>query len=237
MGAMVSARTGDALCWLRAFLLALVGLLTGATGHLIAGGTLPAPSWLAALVGLVAVAVRPFLREPASTRRVVVVLASGEAFVHVALSALTARMRVGDGSGGLVSAAGSMPPMEHHAPGHSAAHVAVQTPAAISMWFQHLLSEGISGNDVLMADAHLVAVIVVGLWLSSGERALWALLSLAAFRFVAACVALSHPLWVWTGNLPLKTHRAATERLTRPPSPAPDCPAVTRRGPPRVLCA
>jgi hypothetical protein len=73
---------------LRAVLLSGVALGTGCLAHLSAGGLMPGPLPLLALLVLGAVLARPLLHRQASTPRLVAMLVGGQAAVHLALTAL-----------------------------------------------------------------------------------------------------------------------------------------------------
>jgi hypothetical protein len=204
------ATAGWTLRWLRACILATVALFTGVTAHASAGEALPAIWILLIALGVVAVAVEPLLRGPASTRRVVSLLVSGELFIHAALTLMTQFAPRGSAA---------MPGM-HHARGLRDA-------------LPHLASD-LSGRAALMVDAHLAAMVVVGLWLAAGERALWTLFSLAVRPFADAVQSLLHaPVWALTAVVVVEEGRLAFhESSRRPLRQTPTARRVTRRGPP-----
>lgn len=204
------ATAGWALRWLRACTLATVALYTGVTAHVSAGEALPATWTLLIALGIVATAVEPLLRGPASTRRVVSLLVGGELFIHVALTLMAELAPRGSGA---------MAGM-HHARG-----LLDVLPD---------LASGLSGRTALMVDAHLVAMAVVGLWLAAGERALWTLFSLAVRPFTDAVHALLRaPITAPTAFvLPEDGRVAFDESNRRPFRETPAARRVTRRGPP-----
>jgi hypothetical protein len=206
-----TATAAGALRWARAAVLATVALLTAALAHVGAGDRLPSTPALAALLAAVTLLVAPLLRHPASTRCVVLLMAGGETCLHFALSALT------HAPGGSSSAAGSMrDPM----PGMSQmAHTAGFA--------------GVSGAHVLMAETHLAAAVLVGLWLAAGERALWTLLGLTLDTVLTAAAVLAGRTSTFSGDLLQPVTRATLQRGPLPlQRRAWASQVVTRRGPP-----
>lgn len=207
--------------WGRAALLGVAMLGTGTVSHVSAGGLLPHPVALLALaVGFVALAAR-FLLGPASTRRVVALVVLGQGAAHTALSALAGHR--GD--------AGT--PEHVHA-----RHRAVPSGG---VWHraEHLtehLTEHLAEQGPLMLGAHLAGAVALGLVLAVGERALWALVHLAAARVVVMATAGRSA----AAALAVLRSAAATPR-PRPrvtgftPVPRLDRPALSRRGPPVLL--
>jgi hypothetical protein len=137
-------------------------------------------------------------------------LVGGEMFIHLVLTLMTQLAPRGSGA---------MADM-HHARG-------------LSDVLPHLASS-LSGPAALMFDAHLAAMVVVGLWLAAGERALWVLLSLAVRPFRDAVQALLNaPTWVLTALFLAEDGRRAFHDSSRRPRPEPPAARrVTRRGPP-----
>jgi hypothetical protein len=206
------ATAGWALRWLRAGVLATVALFTGVSAHASAGEALPATWTMLLGLAIVAMAVEPLLRGPASTRRVVSLLVAGEMFIHVALTLLT-----------------------EVAPRDSIAMAGMHHPGGVSEVLPHLVAD-LSGRTALMIDAHLAAMVVVGLWLAAGERALWTLLSLAVRpfsdalqRLLDASSGVLTPVWNIEGALPVRI-----ETSRRPIHETPTARRVTRRGPPAL---
>lgn len=204
------ATAGWALRWLRACILATVALFTGVTAHASAGEALPAAWTLLIVLGIVAMAVEPLLRDPASTRRVVSLLVGGELSIHVALTLMAELAPRGSGT---------MAGM-HHARG-----LLDVLPD---------LASGLSGRTAFMVDAHLVAMAVVGLWLAAGERALWTLFALAIRPFADAVQSLLRaPISSPTAFVLVEDGRVAFEESSRRPfRETPAARRVTRRGPP-----
>jgi hypothetical protein len=216
-----TATAAGALRWARAVVLATVALLTAMLAH-GAGSSLPSAPALAALLAGVTVLVAPLLRHPASTRRVVLLVAGGETCLHFALSALS--QAPGDLAGPSSAGAASDPMVGMSHMAHTGAFA------------------GVTGPDVLMAEAHLAAAVVVGLWLAAGERALWTLLRLTLGTVLTAAEALAGHSSMYLGSLVRPVTDATVERHPLPPPGwAWDRQVVTRRGPPagspRPLCA
>lgn len=233
--------------WARATVLGAVMLGTGTVSHASAGGRLPHPVALLVLTGALVVVAGRFLLGPASARRIVALVVAGQGLAHTALSLMAGHR--GDGStasprhpsvptaslpldadgrrvGSLLDAYSATPAMPgHHGPG-------VPT-APLTHLLHHLADQG-----PLMLVAHLAAAVVLGLVLAVGERALWALLHLAAARVVVLAAArrsAAATLAVLRG--------AATAPRPRPraagfaPVPRLDRPALSHRGPPVLLAA
>ena len=213
------ASAGFALRWMRACVLAAVALSTGATAHVGAGEALPSTWLLLVVLAIVAVAAEPLLRHPASTRRVVLLLAGGEMFIHLALSAINRYEQHG---------LGFMAGM-HHAPGDMAG----QGPLAVFTTLPQMLS-GLTGHAALMADAHLAAMAVVGWWLAAGERALWTVFACAVRPLLRAVQALlDAPTWLYAAGVAVTDGRVvAEEALRRPALSVRAARSMTRRGPP-----
>ncbi|WP_284533344.1 hypothetical protein [Nocardioides sp. T2.26MG-1] len=235
--------------WARAALLGAAMLGTGTVSHVSAGGLLPHPVALLVLAtGFVALAGR-FLLGPASTRRIVTLVVVGQGAAHTALSALAGHR--GDG--------GTAAPDAHHGPHQvlsatlpldgdgrrvgslldayssapvTAGHDGPGVPlGALSHLVHHLAEQG-----PLMLAAHLAAAVVLGLVLAVGERALWALVHLAAARVVVLAAAgrsAAAALAVLRGAAAAPRPRPRATGFV--PLPRLDRPALSRRGPPALL--
>jgi hypothetical protein len=208
---------------MRACVLGLVALTSGVIAHAAAGAPLP-PTWaLLLLLALVTVVAEPLLRHPASTRRVVLLLVGGEMFIHLALSVMNR-----------LEQSGVEPMAGMH---HGSMHMGEPGPPAGIGSLPHLVA-GLTSQDALMADAHLVAMAVVGWWLAAGERALWTLFA-CAVRPVAHAVevVLSAPTWVYAGEIVVRDLRLVAEEGQRRPGLSVSASReVTRRGPPALWC-
>ncbi len=176
------ATAGPLLRWVRATVLAGVGLTTGATFHVAADGLLPGPAVLLGLLGLSTVAAAPLLGAPATTRRVVTLVVVWQTLVHSALATLS-------GHRGVTSATQAV--VEPHVHG------------AVSSRGSHLIGE-LTGPHAAMAVGHLLAAVLVGSWLAAGERAVWRLLALAVRPVLTVLDTLSRVCSDagWSGAVP-----------------------------------
>lgn len=194
----MTTEAGRALRLLRAVAVTLVATVLGTVAHTLAGGRLPGAVGFAVLVTALIAATSPLLARPASTRRIVALVAGGQTAVHTLLTATAGH--AGDG----VTAAprpvippipesvltstqrdGSLADLLHPQPvttGHG-------TGPAVPDWVLHLLAD-LQPAQLPMALSHLAAAVGVGLWLASGERALFALLGLAAAPVLRLLVAV-----------------------------------------------
>lgn len=167
------APVGAGLAWLRAGVLATVALVTGALAHVTADGLLPAWSTLLGLLVATTVLCRPWLDRPASTLRVVGLTVVGQTLLHGALT-LTAG-HTGHPSGDAGGGSAGPPPAPLPTPGGridpGVAADAAAAPRDVYGW--HELLSDLTSPAAAMAALHLVAAILVGLWLAHGERVLW----------------------------------------------------------------
>jgi hypothetical protein len=166
------------LRWTRATVLSLVALTAGSVAHLSADGLMPGPWSLGALLLLGTVASAPLLAEQLSTKRVVVLVMTGQTVVHLALTAMAGH------AGERMPVAPAAVPLPQPARGARAGSLYDQLmppPTATQLrapdWALHLAHD-LSPAHLPMALAHLAAAAVVGLWLASGEQALWAVVRL-----------------------------------------------------------
>lgn len=188
MTAAPAPRATGAVLWGRALLVAVVAMLVGGVAHVEAGGLLPGPIVLSLLVLTGTLAVAPLLRRPASALRVVLLLVAGQGVVHTAL-AVTAGHRgdpvttpaatpappavpVGSAVGG--TRRGSFHDVAYDATPAGGGGDPLTVPAPLLHAFSDLVAHP------AMALAHVLAAVLVGLWLARGERALWQLVALAA---------------------------------------------------------
>jgi hypothetical protein len=248
---MVDHSAGQLLRWSRAVLLGAVAMVAGVLGHLSADGLLPGPWALTVVLAVCIAGSAVFLGRPASRLRVVSLLVGGQTFVHGTLTALAGHR--GD------------PPLRHALPpdpavpvphtsvtrvgsladqyyaGHPASkHVSLTVPFPV----QHLVAD-MTQQHAVMALAHLLAAVAVGLWLARGERALWALLALTA----GLATQLLEPALARWSVVAAAVHLEAVSlvRLLRQPAgggPEPARPvarglarSVVRRGPPGTFAA
>jgi hypothetical protein len=212
--------------WGRAGLLTAVTLFVGVVAHVTADGLLPSPAWLVVLALLLLLPCAALLSQPASALRLVLTLAGGQALVHLVLTVTAGHATAHAGPGHTHTAA--TPP---HAEGAGSALERLQAGGSGAT------SAGTT-NDVLqhvvdhapMTAVHVLAAVLVGLWLAVGERSLWALLALGG-------VLLLRPLLL-LGALAMAGRSVL--RVVLPVNPEPRPPArrlllarcVVRRGPP-----
>jgi hypothetical protein len=160
----------------------VVALTAGSVAHLSADGLMPGPWSLVALLVLGTMASAPLLAEQLSTRRVVVLVMAGQTAVHIALTAMA-----GHAGERMPAAPAPVAPAPVTPQPPSGARVGslydqlMPPPTATQLrapdWALHLAHD-LSPAHVPMALAHLAAAAVVGLWLASGERALWTVIRL-----------------------------------------------------------
>lgn len=214
------------LRWSRALILAAVALASAAVAHLLADGLLPGAPTLVVLWLASAAAMGRWLSRPAGPARIAALLVGGQFAMHAVFTAVAGH------AGDAVSRAAvavTLPPATLPAPAGArtgslqdqyldqlhAAGAPAGSGLAVPAWVQHLIAD-LSGPHALMALAHAGAAAAVGLWLASGERALWFLISLAADRWRCAAA--------WWGLA-----QGAQSRASRPR------PAVAMRLPVPVL--
>ena len=227
----VDQTAGAALRWARATVLALVSLTLGAGAHVGAEGTLPAPVWLLAVLAASGAVAAGLLGRPATRGRVVLLLVAGQLLTHTALGLLAGHATAVTGHSGHAG-------HTTHA-GHAIATVDATRAADAADY----------GSAAVMALAHLLAAVVVGLYLAAGEDALWRLLGLAGDgaqrlldgeRLVAAAGPVAAALLAaLTAVLELgrASRRAALRRRPRPPRLRVPVPVLSRRGPPMLSSA
>jgi hypothetical protein len=200
-------RATPALRWSRALVLAGVAYALGLAAHLSAGGLVPGPVGLGVLFALTLVGSAGFLGRAASTLRVTALLMGGQAFIHAALTASAGH--AGDPATHAVSPVAPVDPTavarrgslyDVYARATHARTGAADGPG-VPDWAQHL-ADDLTGPHALMAIAHLVAAALVGLWLASGERALWGLVRLSRQAFAATLRHLSAALGTVTAATP-----------------------------------
>jgi hypothetical protein len=229
-----AARAGRGLRWSRACVLAVVAVTTSATAHAVAGGRLP-QLWTLVLAGAVVAAVaEPLLRRPASTRRVLVLLAGAEACAHLLLT-VTAGFGPGHPRPALMPATAAIPGMAgmggmEHLTGTSVVDAGVSTGGPLA-------ALGLSGQDVLMTDAHLAAVVLIGFWLAAGERALWTVLALTlrpVTDAVGTLLVLLRSAWDAVSAADVTVRVPVEDGDRRPPCSTPAARSISHRGPPRA---
>lgn len=246
----VDRSAGVLLRWCRAVVLAAVAMVAGVTGHLSADGLMPGASALGLIFGLCVLGAGMFLGRPASRLRVVVLLVGGQTFIHGALTALAGHR----GDPPLVRPT-RLSPLAHRLPVAAGSEHRVgslmdqlnagqpsgqQVQLAVPYPIQHLVAD-LTGAHAVMALAHLLAAVVVGLWLAAGERTLWVVLRLTAElagRVLASTLARF--------SATAAGHLAATGARLRqplvrswviPPTARGLSRSVVRRGPPAPVAA
>jgi hypothetical protein len=227
-------------------LLALVAMCAGVVAHVSAEGLLPGPAALAGIFLVVVVAAAMFLGRPASGLRVVLLLVGGQTFVHASLTGL--RGHRGEPPLSDTPAPAVLPATpsgggrrvgslldQYHASAPTIPHTGDGIPGPV----QHLVAD-MTGQHAVMALAHLVAAVAVGLWLARGERALWTVLALTlnlagqlleAAAAGWATAALSHFVGTgmkphlrecaWNHVVPRRAGRILSRTLRRRGPPAP----------------
>lgn len=237
--------------WIRAALLSAVAMGSGALGHLAAGGLMPGRVALGVLFAVCLGTAGSALGRPASTLRVVVLVIAGQTFIHGALTALSGHK--GDPPSSRSEAAGPaavVPAGEGRRVGSLYDQVyaghpgAARTQLAVPAPVEHLLAD-LTGPHAVMALAHLVAAVLVGLWLARGEHALWELLRVAADgvrellvrTLVACCDRIAGLGRVVNGSLRLRLAVGAQWQPIEPATITMLARSVVRRGPPALLAA
>lgn len=247
----VDVTAGAALRWSRAALLAVVAMGSGVVGHVSAGGLMPGQVALSVLFALCLLTAAALLGRPASTLRVVLLVVAGQTLIHGTLTAMSGHK----GDPPLSRSPLPQPPVsgvptgdgrrvgslydQVYANQSGAARTELTVPAPV----QHLLAD-LTGPHAAMALAHLLAAVLVGLWLARGEQALWQLLAFAAHgvRDLLVRTLVSHYdrltglARVGHDGVPLRPAPEAW-RHTKPARIALLARSVVRRGPPALLTA
>jgi len=213
---------------MRALTLTSVLVSTGVAGHVAAGGAMPVPGVLVVLLVGGTLVLAPGLGSPATSVRAVLLVIGGQALLHASLHVLTTNPAGHSGAGMVMPGGphGSMPMSG------GMLHGAAASGETSLVWM--------GGAHVGMLLAHLVAGLLLGLWLAAGERAACTLIQLAtrpvaeAFHIlldaISALVAagagwervFAAPRWMW--ELALRSDACTV-----------DC--LSGRAPPRVSVA
>lgn len=122
----------------------------------------------------------------------------------------------------------------HQPAGH---HTQLSVPAPL----QHVVAD-MTGQHALMALAHLLAAVVVGLWLAVGERALWGVLTTTT-ELVGRALEPARTRWAAAVAAGRRLAEATQCRrcllgwglVMPPPTAGLLSPCVVRRGPPAPL--
>jgi small-conductance mechanosensitive channel len=207
-----------AVLWARAALLGSLVCLLGVAGHVTAGGELPGPVWLALLPAVSVPLCAPLLARPASALRLVVVLVTGQALVHLFLTT-TAVAPDGHRAGSLQEHVDAGMAGGPNGPALDAVRVAGDVSAHLPMLALHLL-----------------AAVLVGLGLALAERALWTLVALGS-------AALVRPLLLAWALVHARAVAPVRDLVTVPAGPPVlrssqrIARSVVRRGPPLLAAA
>lgn len=192
---------------LRATAVATVILALAAGAHLAAGGELPAPAIMLAVLSLTALGSTTATRLRLGFPALAALLGGGQVALHEVFTAFSS-------SG---TAAGSGPAASH------VSHVAgpgFLTPAA-----DHLAGAAATAGPLMLA-AHVLATLGSALLLAKGEAALWALAA-----WLRPLVALPQPVACDDGAPPL----AAFPPAAAPLRPWRNLRQDSRRGPPSAV--
>ena len=225
--------------WPRALALAAVATATGVAAHGYADGLLPSVPALVAILAVCTVGVAALLGGPASTLRVVLLTVGGQTFIHAALA-----MTAGHAGDHTVSPARVAPQVPVDAGNgrrtgslldqYTAAQPAADTELVLPAGVRHLVAD-LTGAHAPMMVVHLLAAALVGLWLAVGERALWALVALAAGAVVPRLGLLLAAVLARPASP--RTVPVAALWPPVPPRLTVLARCVVRRGPPALLAA
>lgn len=233
--------------WSRALVVASVAFGLGLVAHLAAGGLVPGPLGLAVLFALATAGCAALLGRPASTVRITALVVAGQTAIHAALTAAAGHAGDPVRHATALPAPPVVPPVVPGADRRGSLHDAYERASlarggtadqlVVPDWVQHLVDD-LSGPHAVMALAHLVAAALVGLWLASGERALWALIRLSRSALGATVRGLVAALGVVPAPLgrPLTTPRGGEHARHRLRSYL-LASTHARRGPPALLAA
>ena len=227
----MTSPTSGVLRWGRALLLALVVTTAATVGHVFADGLLPPLSVLAALLALCTILCAGALGRPASRLRVVLLTVLGQAGVHVVLSATAGHVGAQSAPSTSIARVSIADPVRWGGSLHD--HYLSDVPSAQAVddvdAVAHLISDLVAHAPMMAA--HLVAAALVGLWLASGEQALWTLLALTAGLLVGLVE------FIVVVPDPPRPVAAAPARDLPAPRLAALAACVVRRGPPVLLAA
>ena len=183
---MSGMRAGPALRVSRGLVVAVVSTGLGLMAHVGAGGLLPTDLWLAVtFIGVAAVTIGS-LGVPAGLLRLVTLVAGGQFFTHLMLTALAGHS--GDHPSTTAAVRGTSSELPVAAVGSDRAGsfydltmtYAGQAPGAelgAPHWLTHIIDD-LTGPHALMALLHLGAAAILAWWLAQGESALWRLILL-----------------------------------------------------------
>lgn len=211
------------LRWTRAGTVATVATLMAVWAHVRADGHAPSlPVLLFLALGLTGAAASLLVR-PASASRVVLLTVGGQLVAHYVITAASVHDTTGSAFADMQAA--NMPGMAGERTGHHAGLMLEHGASGAGPASESLLSQ-LTSPDTRMMAAHVLAAVVVGLWLAAAERAVWSLLThiWRALR-LPALVLPSTPV---ADSAPAQQQTGVT--LARLGSGS-----VVRRGPPHLL--
>ena len=231
----MTAHASPVLRWVRALIIASVAVSTGVVAHVSADGLLPGPRGVVVLIALCTALTAIFLGRQAGAVRIVALVVMGQGFIHSGLAA-TAGHR-GDPAGTptahpTIPALGTGPRTGSYYDQWAQVQPHGSGPAVPS-WMVHTVAD--VAAEPMMALTHVLAAVVVGLWLTVGEHALWAVLAFSAAVTVRLVRALATALVLPSPGRVVPV-TVAFER-PRIPRTLQHSPGVSRRGPPRLLAA
>lgn len=199
---MPGRRIGGILLWARALVLAAVALLGGTVAHTAADGLLPSTRAMLVLLAAAALVASRFVRRPPSRTLTVLLVIGGQTAIHVALTLLAGHRGDVPASAPAVALAPATGSLHDELMGGRVPRAA--TPSG--EWVTHL-ARHVSEQSPWMVLGHLVAAVLLGWWVATGETAVCRLLVLVGVRL--------------------------RERLTGPTSPHPGPGRGTALRPPR----
>lgn len=237
-------RATPALRWSRALVLAAVAFGLGLAAHVSAGGLVPGRFGLTLLFLLTLAGCAAFLGRSASTLRVTTLVVAGQALIHTALTASSGH--AGDPHAAAPASTSTSDPVSLAGTSRSGSLHDIYERGSLARgtgqlvvpdWAQHLVDD-LTGPHAAMALAHVVAAALVGLWLASGERALWALIRLSRHAVTSTVQQLSTAL---AALAPVPPVDVAQPRLDSGPARRLHSVLLasthSRRGPPALLAA
>ena len=194
------------------------------------GGLLPALPVLVPMLGVGTTLAAAFLRRPASTRRLVTLVAGGPTLVHDALSVTAGHGHDGHVTPSTAPAPAPLPPgplgsapLPTDAGGRVGSlqdHYEAIAGAPVATGLAMPDPTALVDHHLPMFLSHTAAGVLVGLWLAMGERAVWALLALAVALAVRTVLA----------------PRCRPRGRSRPPARRPRPAAAGARPAPRAAC-
>jgi hypothetical protein len=227
---------GVGLRWARALAVAMTAWCTASAAHLLDGGRLPTLAVMGALIVVTAWPVSLSLGRQASGRRLICLVGAGQVLMHLAFVGLA-------GWSAQVAAPveSTMPGMGvHHEPAQLLTMTSASSGGAMRMAGAGHAMSILPGP--LMVLAHLIAAVLLGCALRSGERVLFSLLGHLA-QLVRPALRISHQQVLYVLAALLAGPELAPAAVVKPSwdEAGPRLPehllvrAVGWRGPPRAL--